>query len=145
MLIVQLTDPGSWTYGAKNWGAVMWLLDRDTCPWGPEEASVTKPPVCTSYQWCMGHRHLPGFQATYNLINPTAGWRKRVGLLISKHSFLWTSLPTLSIKDQRVNILGFSSHTVSVSGIQLWWYIKKQAAIEYKYINEHGCVTIKLY
>lgn len=54
------------------------------------------------------------------------------------------SWPTISVKDQRVNILGSAGHMVSVRTIQLGccsW----EVAIDNKSMNECSCVSIKLF
>lgn len=59
------------------------------------------------------------------------------------HSFK-PGISKLSAKGQMINILGFIGHTVSVSTIQLC-HCSMKTAIGNKYINEHACISIKLY
>ena len=98
----------------------MGFIGKRCIPLGAELTSGAKPPV-----FAKPKQHRRGYN-TFTFTSRShetsgAQWQDRrlAAQFIDLQSFLWSSLPDLSVNGQIVNILGFVDHMVSFIATQL--------------------------
>lgn len=98
----------------------MGFIEKRCIPLGAELTSGAKPPV-----FAKPKQHRRGYN-TFTFTSRShetsgAQWQDRrlAAKFIDLQSFLWSSLPDLSVNGQIVNTLGFSNDTIPVPSLQL--------------------------